>query len=322
MPKVPPTKRTRTTPIRPSQPPAQKTSTSRNRCRLDEVTERHDLNVDREEKFHPDIVKEIIIDHWTLPLWSPSRFPDRYPPQPPLLGQRLPEDVAQDLREAFTQNNVTYATPGVRGNLILELFGDKYMASLLADCIQRDLDMYGDSSVYRSLDLGGMDVSPARSWSLLSADRINTAQIVFRQICCGVQQSFFAMMYNFPARITLAYKESPFHHRQLFSQRDLEGTFEAYIAVCRKHVSTTQLQLFFAALIAPWIPGIIDQALQFQRNRDGADGIESSLASTNKAKYSLLERRPAQPRFVGKLPYVIEPTLRVSHRPHSASRSG
>jgi hypothetical protein len=306
MPKAP-----KATPIRPSQPPKQTTSTQRNRCLLDDVAQREGIQVNHVRSLSPALVKEIVAKHWTVPLWIPLKFPGTYPPVPPLLDQPLEDGMARDLRQAFTQNNVTYSTAGIPGNLILELFGDKHMASLLAEIIEADLDRLGERSIYNGLDLGGMDVSYIAKTHFFDILTVTHLQIVFRQICCGVQQSFFAMMYNFPARITLAYKESPYHHRQLFSQRDMEGTFEAYLTVCRKHVENKELLRFFRDLITPWIPGTVEAARKFQRERDGEEGIGSALASTNKKRHALLERRPAPARFVGKLSFVMNPTIKV-----------
>lgn len=137
-------------------------------------------------------------------------------------------------------------------------------------------------------------------------------QFLFRYICCGVQQSFFAMMYNFPARIRLAYKSMPDGGRQLFSQRDMEGTFEAFLAVCYQHVALEHLQCWFDDLIKPWMSGAVQGAIQCQHERDGTEGIHHTLHVLNKGRHPLLERRPGTAEFVGKLSCIVEPKHQVS----------
>jgi hypothetical protein len=145
------------TPVEPAQKPG--TSVKRNRCRLDEVQQEYQLNVDVCPKFPPEIVLEIVKDHWKLPFCVPSSFPRDYPPKAPLLDVDLPTAVADDLGRAFTLNSVTYAVKGSKGNLVLEMLGDKYMGSMVALMVHRDLIKHQQESVYSGLDLGGLDVS-------------------------------------------------------------------------------------------------------------------------------------------------------------------
>jgi hypothetical protein len=141
-------------------------------------------------------------------------------------------------------------------------------------------------------------------------------QSLFKNICYGALQSFFAMMYNFPARITVALKTGPSDGLPTFSQRDLEGTFEAFLAVAKLHEPADRLQIWFENLLRPWIPGFVEAALELQRKRDeewAKPKQPHSKTAEKKHTAKLLERRPAgKADFIWSL-CVIYPTIRVSH---------
>jgi hypothetical protein len=137
----------------------QSTSNKRNRCRLDEIGHTRGYDVQTTPKYDGDTALDIVKGYWILPNEMPESFPSDYPPKPPLLDGPLEATAAADLRRAFTLNSVTYAIPGEKGNLVMEMIGDKYMGFMAASMVQLDIDREGEDSVFGSLDLGGLDVS-------------------------------------------------------------------------------------------------------------------------------------------------------------------
>jgi dsRNA-specific ribonuclease len=137
-------------------------------------------------------------------------------------------------------------------------------------------------------------------------------QFLLKALCTGSVQSFFAMLYNFPARMTIAHKAPK--HQQIFSQRDMEGAFEAYLGVCMGYVGMEEVLLWFEKLLSPWISAYIPAAQQLQRERDvaRASRLHSRTNQTDQWRSFRFERRAAQSEEVGTLGFIKHPTLKVS----------
>jgi hypothetical protein len=156
---------------RPTTEKQSSTSIKRNRCRLDQIGPARGYDVETTLKFDKDTAYEIVKEHWLLPEVMPTGVLHQYPPELPVLGEALTEAAAADLKRAFTLNSATYGIPGEKGNLLLEMVGDKYMGAMAASMVHRDIDRHGDLSVYSPLDLGGLDVSDRLvTWHAPSAD--------------------------------------------------------------------------------------------------------------------------------------------------------
>jgi hypothetical protein len=123
------------------------------------------------------------------------------------------------------------------------------------------------------------------------------------------------MLYNFPARITAAFKTAPPDGLQTFSQRDMEGTFEAFLAVAVTHGKAEKVRIWFEELLQPWIPGFLEVALEYQMRRDNDwenPAQHRTKAAEKKHHAKILERRPARKADSLALPCIIYPTIRVS----------
>jgi hypothetical protein len=132
-------------------------------------------------------------------------------------------------------------------------------------------------------------------------------------ICTGTMQSLFAMMYNFPARVTIAHRSH--QEKQAFSQRDMESTFKAYLAVCYRYCPYEEVYSWFKSLITPWIPGYLQAAATIQAERDRARAQRtdaSKLTKAQKRNTTWLDRRTALPHQVGIIKHVTYPILDVS----------
>jgi hypothetical protein len=113
-------------------------------------------------------------------------------------------------------------------------------------------------------------------------------------ICNGTVHSLFAMMYNFPARVTIAHRSQ--HDKQIFSQRDMESTFKAYLAVCYRYCPYEEVHSWFKSLITPWIPAYLQAAATIQDERDQARAQRTDASKPTKAqkrKTTWLDRRTA-----------------------------
>jgi hypothetical protein len=131
------------------------------------------------------------------------------------------------------------------------------------------------------------------------------------------------MMYNFPARMTIAHKKEKDH--QIFSQRDIEGAFEAFLDVCFSHADPQEFYDWFKALIRPWLPGYLQQAIRITQQRDESRARklaydESTGNREKKRKHAWVDRRIPAPAQIGILPYIHYPTIEVrsASRPASA----
>jgi hypothetical protein len=129
---------------------------------------------------------------------------------------------------------------------------------------------------------------------------------VIKGLCTGTIQSIFAMMYNFPARMAIAHKSEK--QQQLFSQRDLECGFEAFLGVCMQYAEEKELVGWFGALLEPWLPLYMQAAAQLQMDRDAA----RSLNENKHYKPKWADRRVGGDGRQTALRYVKWPTLRVS----------